>query len=393
MQKPYDKLKKILRATVFTVIFALIFAFLSQGFIPSGSENEDGMESRISKAYRGEPKGTIDVMFIGNSDIYRGVSPVDLYHSTGITSAIAGEPGKKFSKVNKDIKDILKYQKPKIIALETDCMFSEKNPVLSKASAAISHMDSSTHKADMSPHGRRIQNRSTDNSATFSFADKINSLFSKCSDMFNKIQHYARHGDNALIAAVNYKYPLIKYHDNYCNLKLSNFFDPLRKYTFFNKGMAYSDKVKAYEGGKSYMKKDREIPTAIDTQTERQFKVIADTCKQNDIRLVLMTVPSANTWSSGKHKAIQDLADKYDLTYYDYNTDFPKGFNWKTDSTDGGNHLNYSGAKKVTDDIANKMTSEIGMTPSKISAKDKERWNSDYNNFHNKIASQSQKSK
>ena len=94
MQKPYDKLKKILRATVFTVIFALLFAFLSQGFIPSGSENEDGMESRISKAYRGEPKGTIDVMFIGNSDIYRGVSPVDLYHSTGITSAIAGEPGK-----------------------------------------------------------------------------------------------------------------------------------------------------------------------------------------------------------------------------------------------------------------------------------------------------------
>lgn len=365
MYVPSSKIKKIFKTVIFSAIFALTFAFLSHGFIPSGSENEDGMESRISKAYRGEPKDTIDIMFIGNSDIYRGISPVDLYHSTGITSAIAGEPGKKFSKVNTDLKDILKYQKPKVVVLETDCMFSEK-----KALPA-----GSESKSLPSP------------------SQRAKNFFSKCMNMAKKVIHYVKQGDNAVIAAINYKYPLIKYHDNYSSLRLSDFFDPLRKYSFFNKGMAYSDKVKSYEGGKSYMKNNQKSSPVIDSDTENKFKAIIDTCNENDIQLVLTTIPSANTWSDDKHTIIQNLADKYKLEYYDYNTDFPNGFDWLTDSTDGGNHLNYSGAKKVTDDISRKFVDKIGLNPSEISKGDKERWENDYKSFHEKIVRHESKNK
>ncbi len=90
------------------------------------------MEGRISKAYRGEPRNSIDMVFIGNSDIYRAISPVDLFHETGITSAIAGKPNKQLEEVSGDIRDILRYQKPKTIVLETDCMFSGANPGFKK---------------------------------------------------------------------------------------------------------------------------------------------------------------------------------------------------------------------------------------------------------------------
>ena len=124
LQSLDPRIRKLMRAICFCLLFALLFVFLSGAFIPRTGTTEDGMESRISKAYRGEPRDSIDTVFIGNSDIYRAISPVDLFQQTGITSAIAGRPNKQLSEVPGDIRDILRYQNPKTIVLETDCMFS-----------------------------------------------------------------------------------------------------------------------------------------------------------------------------------------------------------------------------------------------------------------------------
>ena len=101
-------------------LFVLIFIFLSKVFTVSGNSSEDGMESRISNAYRGEDRNSLDVIFIGNSDMYRGISPVAMYHVTGITSAVSGRPNNSLQEISNDIDDILKYQKPKLLVLETD---------------------------------------------------------------------------------------------------------------------------------------------------------------------------------------------------------------------------------------------------------------------------------
>ena len=90
LQSLDPRIRKLMRAICFCLLFVILFVFLSGAFIPRTGTTEDGMESRISKAYRGEPRDSIDTVFIGNSDIYRAISPVDLFHQTGITSAIAG---------------------------------------------------------------------------------------------------------------------------------------------------------------------------------------------------------------------------------------------------------------------------------------------------------------
>ena len=377
LQSLDPRIRKLMRAICFCLLFVTLFVFLSGAFIPRTGTTEDGMESRISKAYRGEPRDSIDTVFIGNSDIYRAISPVDLFHQTGITSAIAGRPNKQLSEVPGDIRDILRYQNPKTIVLETDCMFSGTNPGFKKG---ISPLEAEAAKVDVAG---QAPSKATN-------ADVAGQAPSKATDapqqnIFDKCKALLQEGDSAFLAALNYKFPLVKYHDNWKHLKLTTFLQPRGKYHFSNKGMAYANTVKAYPFGNEYMQLSGGKHAMLSEEKLDQFQKIYDLCDRNGIRLVLLTVPSANTWNKGKSDTVKQLAKKYDLTYYDYNRQLPTGFNWATDSKDGGNHLNYAGASAVTKDLAKKLTDDLTMSPTSLTKEQKQQWKKDYEHFHKSI--------
>lgn len=339
-------IKDISRALIFMMVFVLIFIFLSRVFAVSSSSSEDGMESRITTAYRGEARNSLDVVFTGNSDVYRGVSPVDLYDQTGITSAVSGRPNNSPKMIVKDVKDILKYQEPKVIVLETDCLFSGKNKSFVKKQAAA-----------------------------------------PSASLFARIKSAIQDADSAIISGINFYFPLIKYHDRWKKLTLSSFLSHHTSfYAFSNKGMAYSDKVKPYTSDPNYMESNGSAIRTMSAENAAAFRQIYDMCRQKNIRLVLMTVPSANTWNISKSNAVQKLADEYGLTYYDYNRSYPAGFDWAQDSKDGGNHLNYSGALKVTSDFGDKLQNDLDMQASKLTPELQQKWEKDYEHFHTRIA-------
>lgn len=377
LQSLDPRIRKLMRAICFCLIFVTLFVFLSGAFIPRTGTTEDGMESRISKAYRGEPRDSIDTVFIGNSDIYRAISPVDLFHQTGITSAIAGRPNKQLSEVPGDIRDILRYQNPKTIVLETDCMFSGTNPGFKKG---ISPLEAEAAKVDVAGQApSKATNADVAGQAPSKATDAAHqNIFAKCKALLQE-------GDSAFLAALNYKFPLVKYHDNWKHLKLTTFLQPRGKYHFSNKGMAYANTVKAYPFGNEYMQLSGGKHAMLSEEKLDQFQKIYDLCDRNGIRLVLLTVPSANTWNKGKSDTVKQLAKKYDLTYYDYNRQLPAGFNWVTDSKDGGNHLNYAGASAVTKDLAKKLTDDLTMNPTSLTKEQKQQWKKDYEHFHKSI--------
>lgn len=384
LQSLDPRIRKLIRAVCFCLLFALLFVFLSGAFIPRTGTAEDGMESRISKAYRGEPRNSVDAVFIGNSDIYRAISPVDLYHATGITSAIAGKPNKQLEEVPADIRDILRYQKPKTIVLETDCMFSGTNPGFKKG---ISPLEAEAAKVDAAT--TNSSDKKTGSQATAAKHPAKKSTSEKTAaqqNIFGKCKALLEEGDSALLAALNYKFPLVKYHDNWKSLKLSSFLQPSGKYRFANKGMAYANTVKPYAFGSQYMQLSGGKNAMLSEEKLNQFQKIYELCEKNGVQLVLLTVPSANTWNKGKSDTVKQLADKYDLTYYDYNTQLPQGFDWTTGSKDGGNHLNYAGAATVTKDLAAKLTGNLAMKPSNLTRDQKHQWKKDYDHFHKSIA-------
>lgn len=390
LQSLDPRIRKLMRAICFCLLFVILFVFLSGAFIPRTGTTEDGMESRISKAYRGEPRDSIDTVFIGNSDIYRAISPVDLFHQTGITSAIAGRPNKQLSEVPGDIRDILRYQNPKTIVLETDCMFSGTNPGFKKG---ISPLEAEADKVDVAgqaPSKATDADVAAQAPSKATDADVVGQAPSKATDaphqnIFDRCKALLQEGDSAFLAALNYKFPLVKYHDNWKHLKLTTFLQPRGKYHFSNKGMAYANTVKAYPFGNEYMQLSGGKHAMLSEEKLDQFQKIYDLCDRNGVRLVLLTVPSANTWNKGKSDTVKQLAKKYDLTYYDYNRQLPAGFDWATDSKDGGNHLNYAGASAVTKDLAKKLTDDLTMSPTSLTKEQKQQWKKDYEHFHKSI--------
>ena len=404
LQSLDPRIRKLMRAICFCLLFALLFVFLSGAFIPRTGTTEDGMESRISKAYRGEPRDSIDTVFIGNSDIYRAISPVDLFHQTGITSAIAGRPNKQLSEVPGDIRDILRYQNPKTIVLETDCMFSGTNPGFKKGispleaeAAKVDVAGQTPSKATAADVAGQAPSKATDADVAGQAPSKARAAdvagqapskakASAHQNIFDKCKALLQEGDSAFLAALNYKFPLVKYHDNWKHLKLAAFLQPRGKYHFSNKGMAYANTVKAYPFGNEYMQLSGGKHAMLSEEKLDQFQKIYDLCDRNGVRLVLLTVPSANTWNKGKSDTVKQLAKKYDLTYYDYNRQLPAGFDWATDSKDGGNHLNYTGASAVTKDLAKKLTDDLTMSPTSLTKEQKQQWKKDYEHFHKSIA-------
>ncbi len=347
-----NNIKGFVRAAVFTVIFLWIFCLLANVFIPDGTGGEDGMESRISKAYRGEDTDSLSVVFVGNSDVYRAISPVDMYMSTGVTSAVAGQPGKKMVQAVEDVRDIFRYQKPDVIVLETDCMFRGKSP------------EKSAEQSSPAEKGA---------------VEKASKIWKSFTDKGRKL---LKEGDSAFIAALNYKAPLIRYHDNWKNLSLSSFTDVNRKYRFTNKGMVYSDAVKPYEGDPGYMKDPASEPEEMEASSVRSFERIRKMCRAEEVKLVLLTVPSANTWTYARHNAVRALADRYGLAYYDYNVRYPDGFDWETCTTDRGNHLNYRGGAAVTADFGERLTEDIKVKRTELTEDQKKAWEEDYFKFH-----------
>ena len=404
LQSLDPRIRKLMRAICFCLLFALLFVFLSGAFIPRTGTTEDGMESRISKAYRGEPRDSIDTVFIGNSDIYRAISPVDLFHQTGITSAIAGRPNKQLSEVPGDIRDILRYQNPKTIVLETDCMFSGTNPGFKKGISPLEAEAAKVDVADQAPSKAKAADVADQAPSKAKAADVAGQAPPKTKatdvagqappkakasahqNIFDKCKALLQEGDSAFLAALNYKFPLVKYHDNWKHLKLAAFLQPRGKYHFSNKGMAYANTVKAYPFGNEYMQLSGGKHAMLSEEKLDQFQKIYDLCDRNGVRLVLLTVPSANTWNKGKSDTVKQLAKKYDLTYYDYNRQLPAGFDWTTDSKDGGNHLNYAGASAVTKDLAKKLTDDLTMNPTSLTKEQKQQWKKDYEHFHKSIA-------
>lgn len=391
LQSLDPRIRKLMRAICFCLLFALLFVFLSGAFIPRTGTTEDGMESRISKAYRGEPRDSIDTVFIGNSDIYRAISPVDLFQQTGITSAIAGRPNKQLSEVPGDIRDILRYQNPKTIVLETDCMFSGTNPGFKKGISPLEAEAAKVDVAGQAPSKARAADVAGQAPSKATDADVAGQAPPKAKasahqNIFDKCKALLQEGDSAFLAALNYKFPLVKYHDNWKHLKLAAFLQPRGKYHFSNKGMAYANTVKAYPFGNEYMQLSGGKHAMLSEEKLDQFQKIYDLCDRNGVRLVLLTVPSANTWNKGKSDTVKQLAKKYDLTYYDYNRQLPAGFDWATDSKDGGNHLNYAGASAVTKDLAKKLTDDLTMSPTSLTKEQKQQWKKDYEHFHKSIA-------
>lgn len=96
-----------------------------------------------------------------------------------------------------------------------------------------------------------------------------------------------------------------------------------------------------------------DIPVTAKTHLERIIRM----CEESGAELVLLATPSPCNYSFAKHKALFDCAEEKSLAWLDMNLLLKEiGIDWYTDSLDRGDHLNLSGAEKVTTYLGEYLT-------------------------------------
>ena len=179
--------------------------------------------------------------------------------------------------------------------------------------------------------------------------------------------------------------PILQYHDRWKNLNSRDFTDKV-KYTWTDelKGFYYNVSVVPPKSVGDYMKNSNKKPGI--TKINRYYlNKIVDKCKDNNITIVLYTVPSILNWSNKRHDEVMKYADSKNIDYLDLNLIVDDlGIDWNLDSRDGGDHLNYNGAVKITDYMGTYLYN-LNILPNHKDDAKYDSWNKSYELYERKI--------
>ena len=313
-------MKKILRCIIFLIIGFIIFQMLTKVFVPKWMSQVDPASPRFSGFYELE-KNTIDVLVIGASDVGRGYSPIKVWEEYGITSYNLGTSNQTMSLAYYVLKEATKYQKPKVVVLDLDAFFVEQD-------------------APEGEYRKLFDNMKLDEVKLEAINDE-------------KVR-----ADNKL----SYVFPLLRFHSRWDKLEKKDVKKSLkkeyRKISYM--GMAMSTDIKPYIDKNKYME-DKGEKEFISEENLYYIDKIINFCKENEIKILWVEIPSTTSWSFARNKEAQKLADKYNIEFIDYNLEAIRdelNFKWETDTADNGNHLNVNGAEKISKHIGNVLSQE-----------------------------------
>lgn len=310
-----DKTKNIIKCILFFIIFCVLMGVLSVVFYPKTSDPEGGLSNPNARGFYGEPRNSLDVVVMGNSNAYSAYSPMMMWKNYGIPTYVAAEGAQNIAETVNVLQEVLTCQKPKLVVLDVDLLWQGKTQV------------------------SRVEGN---------------------------------------VKSLIYKYiPIMKYHDRWKTLALKDSFKK-KSYTYRSstRGQYLSRTVMAYTGeDKMVETKDIEpIP-----KSSRIFlKMFLDICKENNVEVMFVEMPTASSWNYKKHNGMTQYAKKLGIPFLDLNTVKGKNkINWGTDTRDGGKHLNCYGARKVTREIGKYISKHYSFENKKKDSRYTD-WNKQY---------------
>ena len=336
-----DGIKFCVTMIITAVITLSLLVISSKIFVPKWVDHNMNMMTFIVKGFYKEKKNSLDVVFMGNSDTYRGVDPMAMYHEYGFTSYNYVAAGERMWIAYAIFKDTLRYQQPKVIMFNADGLFSTNQASIGNNSKVYDNMPFSIQK--------------------------IINVFDSNYEATKKQRAY-------------HLLPIFSYHTRYNELTNDDI-----KYAFYDyhyplKGMDMVAYRVPYTGDKNYMKDNGDKDEFPDINREYVDKMIAE-CQEKGIEFVLFHVPSPDSAKYSRYMAIKEYADSKQIKYLELNFNIKEiGINWKEDTSDGGDHLNMFGATKTSIYIGQWLVDNYQL-PDHRKDSSYSKWNDDYNKY------------
>ncbi|MDY4195514.1 MAG: SGNH/GDSL hydrolase family protein [Bariatricus sp.] len=140
----------------------------------------------------------------------------------------------------------------------------------------------------------------------------------------------------------NYYIPIFRGHDIWKSFLIDKKY-PEESY----KGFSFRCDVQPYKKGNYMLETEQkeEMPDIV----VKYMESIQKLCYKKGAELLLVGTPSPVNCNYRRHNSISAYAESNSLDYLDMNLRLDEiGIDWETDSLDKGDHLNLSGAEKVT---------------------------------------------
>lgn len=305
------KVFKIIRFLAFITILVILLNITSKVFTPKWQIGDNQGQTATIKGMYKLKKNSIDVLFLGDSSLYKSVSPIEIYEQTGIVSYNYSVSSARIYMFYYFIQDILKYQHPKVVMVDPLTLFYEEKEVEPERRKSFDYMKFSKTKLDMI------------NDPVF---------------------------ENTLEEKISYIFPIFRYHSRYESFDMKELENTFKDDESVTRGYVLSKKLLPNKQGFLYMK-----PTGASINMKPYSKEYLEKfikiCKDKNIDLVFIGIPDKYAWNYEKNELFKKMVKDYDVKYLDLNND-SLGINWYEDSEDGGYHMNLLGAEKVTNKVA-----------------------------------------
>ena len=300
------KVKRLVAILCALLLLGVLLAFAQALLLPKYMSDEKKEGALAAEYYT--YAGGHDVLFLGDCEAYETFVPAVLWKETGLTSYVRGGPQQLVWHSYYTLADTLRYETPQVVVYNV---------------LALKYGEPQDE----------AYNRMNIDGLRFSGV-KLDCIRASVTD-----------GESF----ASYLFPLLRYHARWSELSGEDF-----RYLFTRDRVAldgYLPKTAVQPMGDP-----GEPPILTDTSLPAhamEYLVkMADLCRENGIRLILVKAPT-NTWKYWWYEEwdqqIAAFAKEQDLLYYNLIPEAEKiGIDWTTDTYDGGVHLNASGAEKTS---------------------------------------------
>ncbi len=286
--------KALIKCIAFISIFVLLFLYVQELLRDKWAEGEYNVTTKVRGFYE-EKENTLDVIFIGSSQMYADMAPAVLFHEYGITSYdfCANEQPMWISYYY--IKEALKHQTPKVIVLDVFTVYGEDYEEEGVTHINLDDLPMSLNKIaairDSVPAGMR-----------YSFYFPLAKYHNTWTDFFEG------------------KAELSFYHEN----------DPYKGYSPFVFAADYEESAKPEVVNQ---RESEPIPERAGTWLRK----IIDLCKEEGVPLVLIKTPNGNAERQKLYNSVSELAKETGTPFLNMNV-----------LLDGQAHVNVLQAEKIS---------------------------------------------
>lgn len=305
--------KNILKMVSAVLIFVIVFAILTAVMEPKWNYYGNQTQTRVQAFYRQE-KNSHDVIYLGSSFSYCGISPLKIWEDQGITGYVFSNPDQKAWMSAYYLEEALKYQTPKVVMYECGAILEEQD---------------------------------TDEGHNRKNIDYLRWSLTKLKAISDICSHTGE-------SEKEYLFPLLRFHTRWSDLDQTDFHLAWDS-SYYLMGTALkmttrpasSKKISEYADWASFPAQ-KNTPDSVGPRADEAIQKIKQMCDEKGITFQLVRMPSMQ-WSPKAHEIVNTYAQTHDIPFLDLNLYQDEvGIDWKTDTHDKGNHLNIRGCEKAS---------------------------------------------